>query len=88
MTTRFEIGKIYTARSYNGGDSEYIVINRNDETHRITIQSFIKGRPFGNKMSRKIRTASETESITVVASTFGGVCWSGGITMDACNEVI
>lgn len=98
MAVKFEVGKIYTAVSYYGGKSNYIVVKRNDETQRITIQDVgFDGKPFGDKMSRKIEIVGcgyfegeydeGFERINVKASTRNRVCWGGGIKMDACNEV-
>lgn len=90
MTARFEVGKTYYAESYYGWLTPYIVLKRNDETHRITIQSIAStGTPIGKKMTRKITEHAEYERVVIEKATETRVrgWYTGGSYMSSLDEV-
>lgn len=61
MSIKFEVGKVYKESQPRINQSYfplYTVVKRNDETNRITIQSYNPktGEGYGKKITRKIRS--------------------------------
>lgn len=91
---RFKIGHVYEATQYWGGKAQFIVVKRDDDKQMLTIQSYYKGGPYGDKIRRKIQFVGggmdrRFERIDVDKGIYSSRtrCWTGGYCLESLNEV-
>lgn len=90
---KFEVGKVYEATTYRGNKKYYLVVKRapsgyitfEDVTYTASGITKRRGERFARIPSKGWDFADER--VTIKKGTYGGVCWTGGYSLYARNEV-